>query len=308
MSFFVALLFLFSSFFLQAEDLFQEEIYMPDETWLLPHTIYVGDNGRLVVSLSSSFIEAQSFILETRADLQFINSNLTDDIVINRMELERRGSSLRLLIDFVPFAPGFFIMPPIAIPSGSAEPLMLGGIEFTVASILTPESMALSQPAFPLAVPGSGLMVYGGLGVMLLLLVLGVFGFFRVNKIIGPLKIKWRQARFLASLEQKIKLLRTDSTANENVRSELFSNLAGELREFLSFISGFDCRVLTPYEFASLSPAIPGTPEPNFFYTLFKRWDKIRFSGLSIKHGDIIGIIDELEAFFSGFIKAEKNQ
>ena len=309
MSILLALMFLFSVFNIQAEELYQDEIYLPGDIYLLPQTIYAGDRGRLVVSLGSAFIDARAFVLETRDELLVINNHAANDLVINRIELERRGSNIRLLVDFIPYAPGVFVLPPVAIPSGDSDSLMLGGIEFTVASILTSGSMTLSRPAPPLAVPGTGLMVYGGLGGLFLFLILGIILIFRLHQIINPLRKRWKQKRFLTSLEQKIRLLRDSGAGIEQQgRNELFSNLAGEFREFLSFITGFDCCVLTPYEFTSLSVAIPGAPGQDFFYALFKRWDKLRFSGIPIKREDILEIMDKLDLFFTGFINAEKNK
>ena len=303
MSLLLVLIILFSSSFLHAQEISDNRILLPDDIYMLPQTIYVGDRGRLVMPLGPAFNDAQAFVIDAAGELPSVN-----DLVINRMELERRSGNIRLIIDFIPYAPGVFILPPVLIPLGNSEPLSLSGIEFAVASILTPESMALSRSALPLAVPGTGLMVYGGLGVLLFLLIIGMLVFFRFSSIIEPLKRKWRQRRLLASLEQKIQFLRADNAGSNPDRNNLFSNLAGEFREFLSFISGLDCRVLSPYEFSSLSVAIPGVCEPDFFYLLFKRWDKLRFSGLPIKQEDIIEIIDKLELFFLSFIKAEKNQ
>ena len=307
MNFLLALVCFFSASFIQAQQLEPAlHYYQAQEVYLVPQTVYVGDRGRLVVSLGSAFIDAQSFILETREDLP-VNLFLMDDIVIQRIELERRGSNIRLFIDFVSFAPGVFILPPIAIPSSTSESLMLFNIEFTIASILTPDTMVLSPLALPLTVPGTGLMVYGGLGALLLCLILGSFFIIRFSHIINPLKRKWKQRRFLVSLEKKIQLLREHKAGvGQQKRDETFSALAAEFREFLSFITGLDCCVLTPYEFTLLSVAIPGTPSPGFFHELFKSWDIMRFSGRSLRQDDILQITDELEKFFSGFLKAER--
>ena len=307
MSFLLAFIFLFFASFIQAEPIIADSEYlMPAEVYLLPQTIYVGDRGRLVVTLGSAFINAQSFVVETRDNLP-LDMSLIDDIVIQRIELERRGNNIRLFIDFVSFAPGVFVLPPIAIPSGTSEPLMLGNIEFAIASILTQDSMVLSPPAAPLAVPGTGLMVYGGFGALLLFLILCSVFIFRFSHIINPLKRKWKQRRFLVSLEKKIQLLKDYNTGTgQQKRDEIFSCLAAEFREFLSFITGFDCCVLTPYEFAALSVAVPGAPRPDFFHELFKRWDILRFSGKSLRQDDILQITHELENFFSGFLKAQR--
>jgi len=55
--------------------------------------------------------------------------------------------------------------------------------------------------------------------------------------------------------------------------------------------------VLTPPEFLDLSVQIPGSPEPDYLYNLFRRWDNIRFSGTSMAQGEVFEVLDELGSF-----------
>ncbi|MCL2480044.1 MAG: hypothetical protein FWF22_11100 [Treponema sp.] len=285
-----------------ADDVNAEDIILPTDIYLIPQTVYVGDRGRLVISLGPAFDDAPAFV-------QTSTESYGRDLVINRMELEKRNNAARLLIDFVSFAPGDIVLPPIRIPVRGDSFLILGGIRFTVASILSGQPAILSDPALPLAVPGTGFLIYGGIGALLFLLVIVIAGLLWFRRFFGPLRKRFRQKKFLASIDQKIRLLRADDCKNDLVKqNEIFSLLAAEFREFLSFITDVNCSALTPNEFSLLPVEIPGTPGADYFPALFGRWDNLRFSGQPIGHSDVIGILDELGLYFTGLKKAEKGK
>lgn len=287
-------------FLIMTAALFPDEIFHPAEIYLVPQTIYVGDKGRLIIPLGPAFAEADAFVTVAPNELPE-----QKDLVIGRIELEKRNNNIRLLIDFVSYAPGTVSLPSIKIPPAhgamGSETFILEGIEFNVASILTPESMVLSPPALPIAAPGTALLVYGGLGVLLLLLICGITALLYFRRFFDPLLKRLKERRFLASLEKKIMFLRSPNSAEDPVTSnELFSLLAGEFREFLSFLSGINCSALTAFEFAVLPLEIPGNMGPEYFSGLFRRWDALRFSGSPALRKDMLGILDDIMLFFSG--------
>ena len=264
----------------------------PRDIYMIPQTVYVGDRGRLVITPGSAFDDVPAFILQSPVEMPGVS-----DLVIDRIELEKR-SSIRLLVDFVSYAPGLFVLPPVKIPSVNSQPILLTGLEVRVASILVPGQMELSGPALPLAVPGTGILIYSGIGILMLLLTAAAGGFFWFRRYFGPFKKRRRQQKLLLSLEQKIRILRTEGNDPEQ-QNELFSLLAGEFREYLGFVTGVDCRVLTPVEFSELGIEIPGNVEPDFLGKLFRHWDYLRFSGQPLLYVDVLGILDELGIFFS---------
>jgi hypothetical protein len=220
------------------------------------------------------------------------------DLVISGMELEKRNNNTRLIIDFVSYAPGSYSLPLIRVPSADKE-LIIGGIEITVASILSPDLMVLSDPALPLAVPGTGLVVYGGAGAILLAVILGVVVFIWAERSFGPLREKFRIRRLSNSLEHRLKQLRN----SENDRQmELFSLLAGDYRVFLSYLTGVNCRVLSPVEFLDF----PVLPDGDFLCSLFRRFDRLRFSGTPAARMEVLEILDELGSFLLNIKNAEK--
>ena len=265
------------------------EIFYPREALLIPQTVFVGDRGRLVVSLGPEFEIAESGVF-------FSDFPELQDIVFQRMELEKRNNNIRLLIDFIPYAPGLYNLPLLRIPVVDSEPLFLGGLDIAVASVLSPDLMVLSQQGLPLAVPGTGLFVYGGAGIIIFILILALGGLFWVHRYLGPLQEKLKCKRLLASLEQKLGNLR--SCENDlPEQKELFSLLAGEFRDFLSFITGINCRVLSPQEFLTLPASI--NTEKEFLCSLFRRWDNLRFSGMPIIKENMLELLDELATFLT---------
>ena len=279
------------------------EIILPREIYLIPQTIFVGDRGRLVANLGPAFEGIGAFVLQSPEALSSIQGLIIKELIISRIELEKRNNNTRLFIDFVSYIPGSFTLPLLRLQSGGSKPLVLGGLNISVASILTPDIMVLSDPALPLAVPGMGFMVYGAMGILLILSI-GIGGLFWTRRYFGPLREKLKYRKLRVSLEKRLKQLRVE----ENVlrQKELFSLLAGEFREFLSFLTGVNCSVLTPLEFLGLSLQIPGSPEPDYLYKLFRHWDHLRFSGTPLAKAEVFVVLDELGSFLTGLNNAEK--
>lgn len=304
---FPLLIFFHTAFFVQAQDYF-----FPREIYLIPQTIFVGDKGRLVAVLGPAFEDAETFILQSPAEIQrlFQQELIGDaadsgDLVIDRVELEKRNNQIRLLIDFIPYVPGLLSIPPIRIRSSGPEPLIAGGLELNVASILTPETMSLAESALPMVIPGTGFIVYGAVFGLLILLFLVICGILWGRKSLYPFLDMLKRRRLLGSLERLLQQLRSDSMGNDPVKQqELFSLLAREFREFLSYFTGINCRAFTPPEFLNLPVLVSGRPD--YLCGLFRNWDRLRFSGGSIDRREILKVLDELGFFISSIDKTEK--
>jgi hypothetical protein len=275
--------------------------------YLVPQTIFVGDSGRLVVQMGQAFLGAAAFVHTAPELLPRAN-----DLVITRIELEQRNGNSRLLIDFIPYAPGIVAFPVIEIPSPAIEPLRVSGLTASVASILSPQEASLAEPAAPLTVPGTGLLVYGAVAVILLLIFLGIGGSIWGRKHFSAFREKWRKRRLLRVMEKFLRRLRAESEGGSVHRQmELFSLLSGEFREFLSIFTGVNCRILTPVEFRevplSAGDALKGDSiKGDYLCDLFRRWETLRFSGSKIGPGDLLKVLDELNEFILSLAKTEK--
>ena len=270
---------------------------------VLPHTVFVGDRARLVVPLSAAFSEAAPFVLVGPAGLPQM-----PDLVIKRIELDRRGAFSRLFIDFVPFAAGLLYLPPLDFLFADEEEMTLPMLTVQVASILNPANMALSPPALPLAVPGTSLLVYGTGFLVLLLLSLSIaFSF------MGPRYFRdfWQRLyhRYrLYTMTRFLRRLRQECSLDKNPNPGFYlTTLSAKLREFLSFYTGINCQSFTPMEFLSL-PLDTTVIDPESLCSLFRAWDTLRFSGQNMEMTDTFKAIDDVADLISHIDREEKQR
>jgi hypothetical protein len=233
--------------------------------YLVPQTVFVGDRGRLVVPLGQAFATEEPFVREAPGELPEAG-----DLVINRIELEKRSGAPRLLIDFVPFAPGVLTLPDI-VPSkrllsrSELETLTIRGLKMEVASILVPGDSFLSNLAPPLHAPGTSLVMYGGAAGIFLALFLGIGISFWGRRHFSELLERFRRRRLLGAMKRfLIRMGAQAALKKDNEAAGLFALLSGEFREFLTLFTGVNCRVLTPAEFGSLEPGCFGRTAQDF--------------------------------------------
>ena len=282
--------------------------------FLIPQTIFVGDSGRLVVPLSQAYAGIKPFVFDASGML-----NETPELLIQRIELETRGGASRLLIDFIPYAPGSIAIPPLDFlfnETISAEDKMsaLAGLEVQVASILNPSGMGLSGPASPLSVPGTSFLVYGTIVFVIVLLFFGIGGSLWGRRHFRELWDMLRRRHLLRVMTRFLQRFRRECFFEEREKPGFYlSLLSGELREFLSFFTGINCRPLTAGEFLDLSlfddGEIPGDEtllNPEFLCGLFRNWDALRFSGKEIDRVDLFLALKETENFIAALDMVER--
>ncbi|MDR1597060.1 MAG: hypothetical protein LBR99_05075, partial [Treponema sp.] len=251
--------------------------------YIIPQTIFVGDKGRLVVPLSSAFAETEGAVIQG-ADLPRSN-----DLVISRVELERRGAAARLLVDFQAYVPGLILLPPIEIASHTFT-----GLEVSVSSILSVEQrgMVLSEPEEPLAAPGTAVMIYGTiLGILFLLLALTLGGFWGKTRLSGFTE-RIRRRRVIRAMGRRLKRLRSAGADKTDKNREILETLSREFRIFLGILMGTNCRAMVPREFLTL-PA-PGNGyglSPSALSELFRHCDTLRFSGADIERERVFNLL-----------------
>jgi len=284
----------------------------------------VGDQGRLVVPLGQAFAGVEPFIKEAPEKLPN-----TPDVVIKRVELERRGGVSRLLIDFIPYAPGTLSFPALEFPSAGAAPLTLSGLEVTVASILTQSNMTLSEPAPLLAVPGTSFLIYGTVIVILVILFAGIGGSLWGRRHFRELWERFRRRHLLRVMANFLRRMEQEGDLKEGKPDFYLSILSGEFREFLSLFTGVNCRSLTAEEFLDLplgytvagdavdcalidQNAFKWSEEslltPVFLYRLFRTWDTLRFSGRGVDKIDLFQALKATENFIIALDKAEREK
>jgi len=278
-----------------------------DQPYLVPQTIFVGDPGRLVVPLGRTLAGINPFVMEDPEKLPD-----TPELLIRRLELERRGGSSRLLIDFIPYAPGLLYLPALEIlaPGEDTEALVVTGLEVQVASILSPSQMTLSESAPPLAVPGTSFLIYGTILILLLFLCLGIGISLWGRRNFSELLERYRRRRLLRAMSKFLRCLRQEcSFEKEGNEGYYLSVLSGEFREFLSLFSGINCRSLTPGEFLELPLSQKALAlGPVYLCWLFRNWDTLRFSGKGMEMADIFEALTEIERLIFALDKEEKEK
>lgn len=281
----------------------------PGAPFLLPHTIFVGDPGLLVVPLGQGFAELEPFIWDNLEGL-----TETPDLLIRRIELERRGGVTRLLIDFIPYAPGRLPIPPLErfFPGpgsfAAAFPdLLFPPLEVHISSILRPYQTILSEPAPPLAVPGTSLLIYGSIILIILILFLVIAGSIWGRRHFKDFWERLRRRRLLRNMAKFLRRVKQDYISAGMINPAVYlTRLSGEFREFLSLYTGINCRSLTAGEFMELScgPAL----KPVYLCGLFRSWDTLRFSGQGMVMGDLYGALGEIEELIARLDRAEREK
>ncbi|MCL2093936.1 MAG: hypothetical protein FWH12_07045 [Treponema sp.] len=282
-----------------------------DTPFFLPQTIYVGDQGRLIVPLGLEYNTAEPFVWDS-ADLLPQLPNL----VFRRIEFERRGGVNRLLIDFISYEPGILLVPDLELPlmpglPPDTEPLVVQGLELQIASILSPGQMTLSEPAPPLAAPGTSLLVYGTLALLIFLLSLGIGGSIWGRRHFAELWERFRRRHLLRMMIRFLFRLRRESSLEKDGNPGFYLTiLSTEFREFLSQFTGINCRPLSAGEFKDLplgyEEGDEDLPEKDFLCGLFRTWDTFRFSGGGIKMMDLFQALRDTEGFILALDRAEK--
>ena len=323
-----------------------------DGPYLLPQTIFVGDQGRLVVPLSQAFMGIEPFVLEIKGgevlpsvrtrngaapNTALINTkgilesmNGSPDLSIRRIELERRSLSIRLLVDFIPYSPGTVYFPVfefISPDEGLTEALTISGLQVQIASILDSSQKVLADPALPIPVPGTNLLVYGTLVLLLLLLFLGIGGSLWGRRHFRELLDLLRRRRLIRVMIVFLRRLRQESCRQKDGNPGYYlSLLSGQLREFLSAFTGVNCRSFTAVEFLDLPLEYKAAAElPDdalqeawdkqvfnpgewqlFLSQLFRDWDNQRFSGKGVKMTGFFQALKDAEKFTAALDRAEK--
>jgi hypothetical protein len=278
------------------------------DPYLIPQTVFVGDKGTLVVPLDRA-----AGVSAMGAVIQGTDLPRSRDLIISRVELERRGASARLLVDFQAFTPGRIALPPIEITfkeNGASQTFT--GLEVTISSILQVEQrgMVLSGPAEPLAAPGTAVLIYGTiLGIIFLLLALTLTGFWGKIRLWGFAE-RWRRRRVIRAMGKSIKQLRAAIAGVEAGREgEILEALSGEFRTGLGILTGTNCRAMVPREFLAL-PALGdhAALSPAALSELFRRCDTLRFSGAGIEQSAVVKLLDEFKEMAFLLAAAEKER
>jgi hypothetical protein len=260
---------------------------MSDGPFLVPQTVFTGDEGRLVVPLDGILpVTSRGNIVIT--DRLPFNEN----IMVNRVEIDMRAK--QLLIDFTAFRPGVLEIPRIdavdavdAINTADLPPLKV-----EIASILEREgySIILSPPEKPLAAPGTFVMLLGGTAACIALAATMVF--LAVN---GPKHVH----RFAEKLRCRLLVYRTKKAiiktqyALAQGRVGIKEGVTAVEEVFKLFLSAFYRKDYASYSAEDFLSDTLFSSSGGAVYRIFAGCDKLRFSPARIEPDDARTLVEK---------------
>ncbi|MDR3341420.1 MAG: hypothetical protein LBT14_01295 [Treponema sp.] len=280
--------------------------------YLIPQTVYVGDKARLVVPLGQAPVGSESIVLEQPGELP-----ASQDLIISRIAVEHREGNVRLLIDFIAYAPGVLALPPLEIPALVSRGFLVSDLRVTITSILNGDSMILSEAVAPLPVPGTIMLIYGTAAGLVLLILLGIGLRLWGKGTLNGLEERFRRRRLIRLLKKRLRQVRKDREADTGGHDagEVLTLVSTEFRAFLTSFTGINCRAMAAGELVDLPPLVAGEPgndhpilSGSFLARLFRRCDTLRFSGTSITPEALLAVLDGIQQFINTLDHAEKER
>jgi len=264
------------------------------EAFIVPSTVYVGDRAALILPLPGFALKENP---ETASVVTAAVASPSNDLEIHRALLERRPVGSRLTIEFTAYAPGILELPPIVIAGET-----FNGLKIEISSIL--ESKVLSDPAPPLAIPGTSLLVYGTLTAILCFLSAAFWVMFWGRTRIKGWLEAWEKKRLLKGMMGIEKHLRRTLVKGDDTCRNILDALSGEFRLFLSRFTGERCQAMTAVEFANTELKL----NREFLEDFFRRCDGIRFGGGEISGKNAVSMLDDIKQFLAALKSAQHDK
>jgi hypothetical protein len=281
----IVIFFSFSAVYAQSSQSAQSSQYSGG-TILIPKIVYVGDPAVLVLPLPAAMINSDDIIMTELSP----NLPKDDNIDFHRVILERRVTGSRLLIEFTAFVPGYLKFPEIEIDGE-----YFGGLSVTINSVIdTRKSLQLSGYASSLAMPGTAVLLYGFLAIVVLVLLLLFWFVFKGRKFVKIIIEKWKRIRLFTFIRNVVRRLQKLLMRGGNKR-DILDNISDTFREFLSVLTKANCRSMTAREFTNIPEEI--IHNSNFLGYFFSRCDRFRFSGEDVNLREISGLLVDLRNY-----------
>jgi len=261
----------------------------------VPRQIFVGDPAVLVLPLPAVSANSPDIILTE----SLLPKN--ENIDLHRIILERRTIGSRLMIEFTAYIPGVLELPVIEIGGEYFTDLSV-----TVNSILDGRSdRLLSGAASTLAMPGTALLLFGSMAALAMILLLTVLFIVKGRVVLHELRQRWKRFRLFAEIRKIEKHLHRDVNKGLDKRI-ILDKLSDETRNFLSVLTGNNCRAMTAREFEFLPVQLSALEKNTFPGKFFRVCDELRFSGVEVGAQDIFRLLDDLKLFVSELEKPKE--
>ena len=253
------------------------------DAFMVPSKVYVGDRASLILPLPGIATGA-----DAKINPAYIPSS--PDIDIHYAALERRPGGSFLIVEFSAYIPGILELPPLEIAGE-----IFSGLKIEISSILSADEsgMVLSDPALPLAIPGTSLLIYGTMSAVILLMLPTIWILFWGRRRMKTWLAAWKRKRLIASMLGTEKRLRR-ALAKGVPHRNILDILSTEFRNFLACFTGENCRAMTAAEIACLT-GMDGV----FLGGFFSHCDAIRFSGGIINGEQTLVMLGDLRRFLA---------
>jgi hypothetical protein len=255
--------------------------------FMVPSEVYVGDRAALILPLPGFAVKEDS---ETASAV-----SPSTDLEIHRVILERRPGGSRLTVEFSAYSTGVLELPPIVIAEH-----VFSGLTVEISSVLEQgvTGTVLSDPALPLAIPGTSLLIYGTIISIICSMSLAFWILIRGRTRIKGWLALWKKRRLLSGMRGTERHLRRALEKGDGTRRNILDALSTEFRGFLAHFTGENCRAMTASEFANIGLQIEEAKR-EFLKDFFRRCDGIRFGGGEINENDTMSILDDLKQFLA---------
>ncbi|MDR0324413.1 MAG: hypothetical protein LBI12_08220 [Treponema sp.] len=269
--------------------------------YLIPRQIYVGDQAVMILPLPSTTQDSVDIVLtDFSYDFPF-----HPDIDFHKITLQRRISGSRLTIEFAAFVPGFLEFPVIEIGG-----YRFTGLNVTVNSLVDRQSsIELSGLASSLAMPGTGLMIYGAMAGLIIFILLSIWFILKGRLFLSKWNEKWKYWKLFISMKLTEKRLHR-SILKEGDKRIILDELSDKFRIFLSYLTGSNCRSMTAREFKNFTLNLPENVDlkSSYFHNFFSKCDELRFSGAEVNSQDILRLLADLRFFLGVLAKTGRKK
>ena len=272
-------------------------IYIQTQQSTFPKTIYIGDKAELRCSFKSgSALTTGS--LSTQAFLQPLDFSLYD---INELTLQKSGTDYyTLIINFTPWRTGQISFPDFQLEGAGA--IHFEGVQ--IKSLVEQQGVTdIRSFSSPLLLPGTTYKIYGGIALLVILLIVIVRLIVKWRSVVLWLKNVKLKRRYARSRRATVRALKT-LCIKEAAPAQICTDIQKLMREYLELRLEYPfTKTLTSEMSLAFDKATCGLTDEKRqaafenIIAIFVRTDFIRFSNARksrFEEGELNGIINNL--------------
>jgi hypothetical protein len=190
--------------------------------------------------------------------------------------------------------------------------MRFSGLHLSVSSIIADnEPPVLSGLAPPLSVPGTGFLVYGAMTALAMLIIAVLWTTVWGRRFFARRFSLWKNLRLITLMARFEKHMGKALASGKGSRF-ILDAVSVEFRNFLSLLTGLNCRAMTPLEFEHF-PEVPAGADPwvwpvDFLKRFFRKCDDLRFIGIEAENSDVRVLLGELREFLSVLYKTARER